>query len=63
MAAPVTSAMLEDRLRGALWGLFAGDALAAPTHWYYGGARQIKQDYGAAGITGYTKPVEKLVNS
>lgn len=55
--------MLEDRLRGALWGLFAGDALAAPTHWYYGGARQIKQDYGAAGITGYTKPVEKLVNS
>ena len=62
MAAPVTSAMLEDRLRGALWGLFAGDALAAPTHWYYGGARQIKQDYGAAGITGYTKPVEKLVN-
>ena len=24
---------LEDRIRGALWGLFAGDALAAPSHW------------------------------
>ena len=24
---------VEARLRGALWGLFAGDALAAPTHW------------------------------
>jgi len=62
MAAPTASAAVEDRLRGALWGLFAGDALAAPTHWYYGGPRQIRQDYGSAGITGYTKPVEKLVS-
>ena len=27
--------MAADRLRGALWGLFAGDAVASPTHWYY----------------------------
>ena len=27
----------EARVRGASWGLFAADALAAPTHWYYGG--------------------------
>eukprot|EP00614_Pseudopedinella_elastica_P002794 CAMPEP_0172602786 /NCGR_PEP_ID=MMETSP1068-20121228/22962_1 /TAXON_ID=35684 /ORGANISM="Pseudopedinella elastica, Strain CCMP716" /LENGTH=253 /DNA_ID=CAMNT_0013404269 /DNA_START=108 /DNA_END=866 /DNA_ORIENTATION=- len=54
---------LEDRIRGALWGLFAGDALAAPSHWYYGGSRQVKQDYGAKGLTGYTKPVLKLPGS
>ncbi len=24
-----------DRWRGALWGLFVGDALAMPVHWYY----------------------------
>ena len=31
-------AMAADRLRGALWGLFAGDALASPTHWRRGRA-------------------------
>lgn len=25
--------MLTDRLRGALWGIFIGDALAMPAHW------------------------------
>eukprot|EP00542_Grammatophora_oceanica_P021147 CAMPEP_0194034656 /NCGR_PEP_ID=MMETSP0009_2-20130614/7087_1 /TAXON_ID=210454 /ORGANISM="Grammatophora oceanica, Strain CCMP 410" /LENGTH=361 /DNA_ID=CAMNT_0038675679 /DNA_START=126 /DNA_END=1211 /DNA_ORIENTATION=+ len=54
---------MEDRLRGALWGFFAGDALAAPTHWYYGGATQIKADYGIRGITDYTKPKTKLSGS
>jgi len=24
-----------DRLAGALWGLYAGDAIAMPVHWYY----------------------------
>ena len=53
---------LEDRLRGALWGFFAGDALSAPTHWYYGGLRQIKTDYGHP-IKDYTKPNYNLVGS
>ena len=53
----------ESRLRGALWGLFAGDALSAPTHWYYGGFAQIQSDYGRRGITDYTKPVERLAGS
>ena len=33
-----TSALNETRirrLRNALWGLFIGDALAMPAHWYY----------------------------
>jgi ADP-ribosylglycohydrolase len=48
--------MMEARLRGALWGFFSGDALASPTHWYYGGLSQIQSDYGRSGITDYTKP-------
>lgn len=53
---------LEDRLRGALWGFLAGDALSAPTHWYYGGKRQIVSDYGHE-ITDYTKPNRNLAGS
>lgn len=65
MAATATALPLtvEDRLRGALWGLFAGDALAAPTHWYYGGQAQIRRDYGSRMIQGYTKPQMKLEGS
>lgn len=42
---------------------FSGDALASPTHWYYGGLPQIKTDYGPAGITDYTKPTMELKGS
>jgi len=58
-----TSRMIESRLRSALWGMFSGDALAAPTHWYYGGFPQIQSDYGREGITGYTRPVTNLPGS
>ena len=57
------SVNMESRLRGSLWGFFAGDALAAPTHWYYGGAAQVKQDYGRNGITDYVKPRTNLAGS
>jgi ADP-ribosyl-[dinitrogen reductase] hydrolase len=55
--------LLESRIRGALWGLFSGDALAAPTHWYYGGFPQIVSDYGRNGIVDYTKPKLHLAGS
>jgi len=55
-------AALEDRLRGALWGYFAGDALASPTHWFYGGRRQVLHEYGHL-ITDYTAPNQKLTGS
>ena len=54
--------VLESRLRGALWGLFAGDALASPTHWYYGGPSQIASDYGGA-ITTYVQPITNMAGS
>ena len=34
-----------DRMRGALWGMFVGDALAMPVHWYYSIAT-LWQDFG-----------------
>eukprot|EP00532_Pseudo-nitzschia_australis_P002637 CAMPEP_0168201090 /NCGR_PEP_ID=MMETSP0139_2-20121125/23466_1 /TAXON_ID=44445 /ORGANISM="Pseudo-nitzschia australis, Strain 10249 10 AB" /LENGTH=416 /DNA_ID=CAMNT_0008126513 /DNA_START=149 /DNA_END=1399 /DNA_ORIENTATION=+ len=53
---------LEKRLKGALWGFLAGDALASPTHWFYGGKRQVVGEYGHL-ITDYTKPNKKLAGS
>lgn len=52
---------VETRVRAALWSYFAGDALASPTHWYYGGFPQIQRDYGK--IIDYTKPVYHLSGS
>lgn len=63
MSAAPQQTMLESRLRGALWGMFSGDALAAPTHWFYGGFPQIQGSYGGDGITGYIKPVMNLPGS
>ena len=53
---------VEDRLTGALWSYFAGDALSSPTHWYYGGERQIISEYGSK-ITDYTTPNKRLSGS
>lgn len=35
----------RERLRGALWGMFVGDALAMPVHWYYDVAA-LQHDFG-----------------
>jgi hypothetical protein len=63
MSINLTSNVVESRLRAALWGMFSGDALASPSHWYYGGFPQIQSDYGRGGIVGYTKPVMKMPGS
>jgi ADP-ribosyl-[dinitrogen reductase] hydrolase len=61
---PVDKTALQAVVTAALWSFFAGDALASPTHWFYGGFRQVQQYYGGkAGITGYTKPVYELPGS
>ena len=63
MASAATSqAQFLDRLRASLWGMHIGDALAMPAHWYYGGADQIRSDYGGP-IAGYVAPNEKLRGS
>ena len=60
---PMACSRSQDRLKGAVWGLLAGDALASPTHWYYGGPRQIASDYGREMIQGYRKPVSEMQGS
>eukprot|EP00931_Biecheleriopsis_adriatica_P020389 TRINITY_DN13641_c0_g1_i1.p1 TRINITY_DN13641_c0_g1~~TRINITY_DN13641_c0_g1_i1.p1 ORF type:complete len:304 (+),score=46.31 TRINITY_DN13641_c0_g1_i1:79-912(+) len=54
-------APFADRVAGALWGLHIADAIAMPSHWYYGGQAQIQADYGR--ITGYVKPKTELRGS
>ena len=44
----------KRRLKNALWGLFIGDALAMPAHWYYNTGNIVKDFDG--GIRGYVDP-------
>lgn len=39
------AATFIERKQGCLLGLFAGDAMAMPVHWYYS-LGQLKRDYG-----------------
>jgi len=43
----------HNRFRGALWGMFVGDALAMPVHWYYDVAA-LQRDFGT--IRDYQAP-------
>ena len=49
-----------ERMRGALWGMFIGDALAMPVHWYYNIAA-LWQDFGQ--IRDYQAPKANHPNS
>lgn len=42
-----------DRIRGALWGMMIGDALAMPVHWYYR-LSELQRDFGV--IRDYQAP-------
>ena len=57
----VAATVIIDRIKGALFGLLIADALAMPTHWFYGGERQVRATYG--NIVGYVKPLTKLPGS
>lgn len=47
----------DDRMRGGLWGMFVGDALAMPVHWYYNIAA-LWQDFGQIKIT---RPLKRTI--
>ena len=49
-----------DRLRGALWGMFVGDALAMPVHWYYD-VTALRRDFGT--VRDYQTPSHLHPNS
>jgi len=59
---PDSMALRADRIKGALYGMLIADAFAMPAHWYYGGTRQVHQDYGGP-IRTYQKPVTHLAGS
>ena len=44
----------QRRIENALWGLFIGDALSMPAHWYYN-PENIEKDFNG-GIRGYAAP-------
>jgi ADP-ribosyl-[dinitrogen reductase] hydrolase len=50
----------RERLRGALWGMFVGDALAMPVHWYYDLAA-LQRDFGT--VRDYQAPRDYHPNS
>lgn len=47
------SPTLEDRISGAFFGMFIGDALAMPVHWYYN-TQALRRDYGE--VTDFLQP-------
>ncbi len=49
----VTTTTDRDRVRGALWGMFIGDALSMPVHWYYN-RQSLERDYGR--VVDYLEP-------
>jgi ADP-ribosyl-[dinitrogen reductase] hydrolase len=49
-----------DRWRGALWGMFVGDSLAMPVHWYYDVAA-LQRDFGV--VRDFQSPKEFHPNS
>lgn len=57
---PITTLSRAERMRGALWGMFVGDALAMPVHWYYNIAA-LWQDFGQ--IRDYQAPKAHHPNS
>lgn len=62
MSTPGAVLSLHSRVSGAIYGMYIGDALSMPVHWYYD-VRRIKADFGAQGITTYREPVKKFPGS
>ena len=50
----------SERLRGALWGMFVGDSLAMPAHWYYD-VTALHHDFGV--LSDYQAPKNYHPNS
>jgi len=59
---PLARSQIRDKLRGCGYGMFIGDALAMPVHWYYN-RPQIFRDFGTEGITKYEAPMPTFPGS
>eukprot|EP01064_Diplonema_japonicum_P028137 TRINITY_DN4252_c0_g1_i1.p1 TRINITY_DN4252_c0_g1~~TRINITY_DN4252_c0_g1_i1.p1 ORF type:complete len:366 (+),score=69.87 TRINITY_DN4252_c0_g1_i1:51-1148(+) len=58
----MSSISKSDKLKGCLYGLFIGDALSMPVHWYYD-VKNITKDFGPDKIQKYEAPKDKVVGS
>ena len=54
--------VMQSKIKAALYGMYIGDALAMPVHWYYDTSR-IRKDFGKAGIQKYEAPVKNFPGS
>ena len=45
---------IQDRIEGAIWGLFVANSLAMPIHWYYN-RKNITSDF-PGGVTQFEAP-------
>jgi len=54
--------VMQSKIKAALYGMYIGDALAMPVHWYYDTSR-IRKDFGKAGIQKYEAPVKHFPGS
>ncbi|XP_067669413.1 uncharacterized protein [Haliotis asinina] len=61
MSKPELSTALKRAKEEALWGLFVGDAISMPVHWYYN-PQDIKRGYGGW-LTKYEAPNKKHPSS
>jgi len=53
---------IVSRVRAAIYGMYIGDSLSMPVHWYYDRSK-IYQDFGRDGITKYEKPMPTFAGS
>ena len=56
MVPPVKAPALQDRIRGAIWGQFVGDAAALGAHWIYD-LDELSSRY-PGGIEGFEEPAK-----
>ena len=54
--------VMQSKIKAALYGMYIGDALAMPVHWYYDTSR-IRKDFGKKGIQKYEAPVKHFPGS
>ena len=54
--------VMQSKIKAALYGMYIGDALAMPVHWYYDTSR-IRKDFGPGGIQKYEAPVKHFPGS
>jgi len=54
------SPAMENRIKGAIYGMYIGDALSMPVHWYYD-LGQLRKDFGQ--ITKYEAPKSRFSGS